>query len=73
MMPNVATIHCGPYCEAAAIKSLCEVARYEELCKEGIKKDTTRVFQVLQEGGAIDAVTHPVVTRSTRREMVQSM
>ena len=44
MMPNVATIHCGPYCEAAAIKSLCEVARYEELCKEGTDKDTTRVF-----------------------------
>ena len=44
IMPKVATIHCGPYCEAVAIKSLLEVARYEELCKEGTEKDTTRVF-----------------------------
>jgi len=45
-----------------------EVARYEELCKEGTEKDTTRVFQVLQEGGAIDTVTHLVVTRSTEED-----
>ena len=43
-MPKVAIIHCGPYCEAVAIKSLLEEARYEELCKEWTEEDTTRVF-----------------------------